>query len=786
MKEWIEPEDIKVPQYLQTAIGGHPLVAQTLARRGFSKVEPVWAFLDPDRYRPAPPTDLPNVTRAAERLERAIRQGETICVWGDFDADGQTSTTLLVSTLQDLAVRRGSPGGAVVRYHVPHRRRESHGVNLPVLKRLIAEGVNLVLTCDTGVTAHEAVAYAQAQGVDVIITDHHDLPPTLPEAHAVVNPKMLPDTHPLRELPGVGCAYKLVELLYDRAGRPEDAAQYLDLVAIGIVADVAVQTGDTRYLLQRGLEALRHTERLGLQVMIEIAGLNPDRLTEEHIGFVLAPRLNALGRLADATSAIEFLTTGDLARARILATEMEGLNTRRKLLCDQMIQAAEAQIKRDHSLLEYGALVLSHPSWPPGVVGIVAGRLAERYNRPTILIATPPGEMGRGSGRSVEGCDIHAAIAAHGEMLGRFGGHPMAAGLTIDQECIPDFRRALSRTVLEMLEDPKGFRKPLGSLQIDGYLDLADLSLDLVEQLERLAPFGQGNPSLTLASKGLTLKGHSTIGRTGGHLRLIVEDEAGTVQKVLWWQGAGQSLPQGQFDLAYTVRASDYRGQRDVQVEWLDAHEKAQSPRAKAQISKPEAQIVDYRREANPRGLLERLRAQEDVQVWAEAGDRAEVAGRDRYELEPSKGLVVWTTPPGPGELLAVMDKVSPETVYLFGIDPGPDCPEAFLKRLAGLVKHVLNCNQGRVSVSTLAAATAQREPTVRAGLAWLAARGHLAVFGEEGGEVHLAAGSQAVSADLSQAAAQVRVLLEETAAYRAHFSRGKDADSRTATAVPD
>jgi single-stranded-DNA-specific exonuclease len=192
-----------------------------------------------------------------------------------------------------------------------------------VLKRLIGEGVRLVLTCDTGITDHETIAYAQVQGVDVVVTDHHDLPSTLPEAYAIVNPKTLPDTHPLRELPGVGCAYKMAEEMYNRAGQPGAVAQYVDLVALGIVADVAVQTGDTRYLLQRGLEALRHTERLGLRVMMEVAELDPNWLTEEHIGFVLGPRLNALGRLADANVAVELLTTDSLERARILATELE-------------------------------------------------------------------------------------------------------------------------------------------------------------------------------------------------------------------------------------------------------------------------------------------------------------------------------------------------------------------------------------------------------------------------------------------------------------------------------
>jgi single-stranded-DNA-specific exonuclease len=800
MKQWIEPQDIKVPQELQTAIGGHQLVSKTLARRGFTEVETARAFLDPDCYQPAPPTDLPNMTEAADRLEKAIRQGETICVWGDFDVDGQTATTLLVSTLRDLAVRQGSPQavrqgsprGAAVRYHIPVRRTESHGLNLPVLKRLIAEGVHLVLTCDTGVTDHEAIAYAQAQGVDVVVTDHHDLPSTvrlsahdeaLPQACAIVNPKMLPDTHPLRELPGVGCAYKVAEELYSRAGRPGVTAQYLDLVALGIVADVAVQTGDTRYLLQRGLEALRHTERLGLRVMMETAELDPNWLTEEHIGFLLGPRLNALGRLADANVAVELLTTSSLERARILATELEGLNAQRKLLCDQVFQAAQAQIERDPSLLEHSALVLSHPSWPAGVIGIVASRLAERYHRPTILIATPPGELARGSARSIEGCNITAAIAAvrlsahdeaQREMLVSFGGHPMAAGLTIDPERIPEFRRALSRNVSEMLADPKGFPKPLGSLQIDGYLSLADLSLDLVENLERLAPFGPGNSPLTLVSTGLSLKSHTPVGRTGEHLQLIVEDEEGTTQKVIWWQGAGWPLPQGRFDLAYVVRASNYRGQRDIQVEWVDARP-IEEPRPEGfpKTLRVSMEIVDYRWEPNPRKVLERLRAREDAQVWSEAEARAEIVGQDRYELQPSKILVVWTTPPGPAELRRVLEKVAPTTVYLFGIDPGLDHPETFLKRLAGLTRYALNSHQGRVNVSTLAAATAQREATVRQGIAWLVARGHLMVLSEEGDEIRLAEGSHAVDPKgFQKPLGSLKVLLEETAAYRAHFAR--------------
>ena len=435
-----------------------------------------------------------------------------------------------------------------------------------------------------------------------------------------------------------------------------------------------------------------------------------------------------------------------------------------------MTQAALAQIERDPSLLEYGALVLSHPSWPAGVIGIVAGRLAERYHRPAILIATPPNELGRGSARSIPGCDISAAIAAHADMLESFGGHPMAAGMAIDPERIAEFRHALSRTVLDMLGDSEGVLKSLASLQIDAYVPLADLSLELVEELERLAPFGPGNLPLTLATRGLVLKNHSPVGRGGEHLQLIVEDQEGTAQKVIWWQGAGSPLPEGRFDLAYVVRASDYRGQRSVQVEWVDARS-IETLAILLRPKRPAIQVVDLRQVADPRSALQRLIEQEGVQVWSEAEARRDMAGRDRHELEPSNALAIWTTPPGPAELRAVLEHVAPETVYLFSVDPGMDSAEKLLRRLAGLAKRALNASQGRVDIPTLAAATAQRESTVRAGLAWLEARGHVSILGQDGDLMVLDEGGQVADDGLRRVAAQLQALLEETAAYRAYFA---------------
>lgn len=751
MATWIDPLPFPVSDDLSRLVGGHPLVARILAQRGWADTARVQAFLDPAYYVPTSPFDLPDMDLAVRRIQQAIASGQRIAVWGDFDVDGQTATTVLVQTLMAL--------GADVIFHIPTRGEEGHGVNLPWLQALINQDIRLVVTCDTGIDAHEAAVYARQRDVDLVITDHHDLPASLPDASAVVNPKRLPAEHPLATLPGVGVAYKLSEALLP------DASEHLDLVALGIVADVAVQTGDARYLLQRGLASLRRTARLGLQALLRLAEVNPEWLNEEHIGFELAPRLNALGRLGDANLAVELLTTRDPQRAQVLATTLEGLNAQRKRLTDQVLQGALAQIERDPSLLEHAALVLAHPAWPAGVIGIVANRLAERYHRPVLLLAAPPGQLARGSARSVEGCDISAAIAAQSALLASFGGHPMAAGLAVDPERIPELRRKLSKSVAAQL----GMTTAEPTLPIDGYLPLADLSLDLVADLERLAPFGPGNPRLTLVSPEHTLTSQRAIGRYGEHRLVSVADAAGASQPVLWWQGAGWPLPEGRFDLAYSVRASTFRGQRSIQIEWIDARPLDDEP-VIVQPARPA--VVDCRHALQPAVCLSQLRAETHVMLWCEGEARRELGGRDRSELAPAAMLVIWTTPPGRAELHAALQQVQPQSVAVFAVDPGMDQADAFLTRLAGLAKRSLATDAGQVSVARLAAATAQRTAAVRLGLRWLAARGHVRIAAEDGDNIWLATGDGAAGPELADVTAQLRELLAETAAFRRYFSQ--------------
>jgi single-stranded-DNA-specific exonuclease len=764
MAQWIEPQPVQVPEDLRQAVAafGAPLsalVAEMLVRRGISTPDIARAFLDPAAYLPASPEELPDLLLAVQRLEWAISRGEPIAVWGDFDVDGQTATALYLQALRDL--------GARVTFRIP-TRRESHGLHLVGVQRLIDDGVQLIVTADTGVAAHKATALATGRGVDVLITDHHDLPPNWADlqALALVNPKRLPADHPLCELPGVGVSYQVVRALYDRAGRSSE--HLLDLVALGIVADVATLHADVRYLLQRGLDVLRHTERLGLQVMMDLASLAPASVTEQDIAYTLAPRLNALSRVGQdmgTDAGVELLTTDDRTRARTIATALESLNARRKWLVRQTTEAALAQIERDRALGEGPAIVVADANWEPGVVGIVAGRLAERFHRPAIVLSAPPGEIARGSARSVAGVDIHAAIAAQQDMLYRCGGHPMAAGLSLESERIAEFRHALWRTLEQV-----GAAPAERWIQVDAYLSFDQISLELAAAVDLLSPFGPGNEQPVFATKGLELESSAVIGRTREHRRAHVRDAQGRRQTVFWWQSADQALPEGPFDLAYAVGIHTFRGQQSVQLTWEAARSVA--PPAVEVIPRHAPCVRDCRDLAMPEPVLRALLADRLGQAiaWGEGVSVAGVTLCNRAALHEAETLIVWTAPPGPAEWVAALEVVSPGQVVLFGVDPGLDAPRAFLQRLGGLVKHALQKYAGQVDLSSLAAAMAHGEWTVRLGLEWMAQRGQVEVVFAKRGRISLSKGQGDVGSRLDVVEGQLQAQLEETAAYRAYF----------------
>jgi single-stranded-DNA-specific exonuclease len=765
MTRWIEPPPVEIPASFAD-LNLPALIAQTLIRRGINTPEAARAFLQPDLL---PSMPFPGIDPAVDRISAAIQQKELICVWGDFDVDGQTSTTLLVQTLQAL-------GGEVV-YYIPIRGKESHGVHIETLKPIIDNGAKLIVTCDTGITAYQAIDYANSRGVDVVITDHHELGATLPSAKAIVNPKLLPADHFLSTLAGVGVAYKLAEALIRRnnirhpgTAREINPSDLLDLVALGLIADVALLKGETRSLVQRGLRILRNTARIGLRTIADLSGTSLESLTEETVGFNFAPRLNALGRLGDANPAVELLLSHNPARARVIATQIEGLNAQRRLLTNQVYEAAEAQLRENADLRSEPAIILTNENWPGGVVGIVANKLVERYRKPTILFNTSEDGILRGSARSIEGLNITEAITTQKDLLLGFGGHPMAAGLALEAGKLAEFRKGLGRAIEEQLgkvvrEEP--------TLQIDAWLKLDDINLEFAEALEALAPFGAGNPPLTFATHKVRLRSFTTIGKNREHLRLTVEDENENIQSILWWGGAGNELPEegSKFDIAYSLRASTFRGDKQVTLQFEEFRIVQEAP---AELRKHKIEIVDYRLE--PASLLAEIQEQiPGLQIWAEGPDKSK--GRSRFDLHLADELAIYTAPPSPVELQAALETVRPKRVYLFGIPPLTEKADSFLSRLAGFAKYTINQKGGKVTVRELAVATGQREGAIRLGLEWLAAGGHISIQRDDE-TVFLSSGNGDLNQYLQRELyVAVRGILQETAAYRAHFQRA-DAES--------
>ncbi len=746
---WKDPEPV-APSDELIRLTGSRLAAELLCRRGYSQTADAEKFLFPERYIPASPFELPGMAEAVDCLTRAGRNGEPICVWGDFDVDGQTSTTILVSALRRL--------GARVSHFIPVRARHSHGVHMEPLRDLAAAGVKVLLTCDTGISAAAEVEWARSQGMKVVITDHHELPAVLPVAEAVVNPRFLPPGHPLDSLPGCGVAYLLAQALL-----PAHAAEdLLDLVALGLVADAAELRGEARYLLQRGLAALRSTQRAGLVQLFLRGGINQSAINEETISFTLAPRLNALGRLEDAAGVVDFFTATSASQAAFFAERLEGLNIRRVQAVRQILLSAEEMIQRSPGLLDLPVLVLANPAWESGVLGIVAARLVERYHRPAILFRESDG-MAAGSARSVRGIHITQAISAHSDMLFRFGGHPMAAGISMPADRIPEFRQALAYTLRSL---PGGI--PQNTLQLDAEMPIAEISIETARSLEVLSPFGVGNPAPVFLSRDLRVRSIKPLGREKEHTLYILEDRDGKVYEVVRWHSMGQDSPDFQFDLAYTPRMSSYRGEVKLQLEWVDIRP---VPQQGVVSRRPALDVEDWR----DRDVLSArvvAAGEPAAQIWCEPPDASGYA--DRGSLLQAGTLFIAFNPPGPAEIAVALRAANPRRVVLMPVAPVDDSPQTFILQLKAAVKPYLAPGKPPVSVDGLAARLGHTAATVNTGLLFLEACGLIArtIAGEGLVTLSLPASSMVALERKAQLEVNLRRLLKETAMFRRNFAR--------------
>ncbi|MDY6846368.1 MAG: single-stranded-DNA-specific exonuclease RecJ [Chloroflexota bacterium] len=756
-KQWVFPDELSIPEDFQKAVGGHPLVAQTLYRRGYQTVASALAFLHPENVQPTPPEQLPDIEIAVSLLIDALKQQKHILVWGDFDVDGQTATTLLVEALREL--------GGFVSYHIPVRGKESHGITQAVLEKYLKEGFDLLLTCDTGISEHENIQFLRNAGIPVIVTDHHSLGESLPPAHAVVNPQRLPEDHPLATLPGVGVAYKLIEALFQAENHPLEQGRYQELAALGIVSDVARLKGDTRYILQKGLQNLRNTGRLGLQTLYKAADLNPLNLTETHIGFQIAPRMNAVGRLGDANIMVEFLTTEDGGRARVLGMQIEAMNAKRRFATRQVEQAAEALLQMSAEDRHSPAIVLHHPDWPGGVVGIVASRLVERYGKPALLLTGT--DSIHGSARSVEGVNITEAIGTQSDLLNAYGGHPMAAGLSMAPDKYPAFKRGFLAAVGKLRERVEIVPK----LVIDRVISPDEISLDFVEQMDRLAPFGPDNPPLNVMIPNLTLVSTREIGAYAEHRQVVAKDQDQNEVRFIWWNGGDQLPPEAQFDLVCRLSRTDYKGSPQVSAEWVDFRI---TEKGRKEIERRHFTIIDRRNALNPISELTHfLTENQDSMVWGEGKTPKALSCKGRNELEPVPNLVIWTAPPSQSVLDDAILLTKPKKVVVFGLNPNITKTKTFLERLGGLAKYAIRHKDGKSTLDELASACAVTRESVRIGLKLWEALGKLGVVFEED-QLRISAVDNAPNqAALEIYQSLVKDALEESQAYRAYFQKG-------------
>ncbi|WP_183183680.1 single-stranded-DNA-specific exonuclease RecJ [Anoxybacteroides voinovskiense] len=527
-----------------------PLVAALLVNRGIETAEAAKAFLLPEKQPLHDPFLFDDMEQAVERIHRAIQARERILVFGDYDADGVSSTTVMMSALNEL--------GANVDFYIPNRFTEGYGPNESAFRRAKAQGVSLIITVDTGIAAVKEIALANELGMDVIITDHHEPGPVLPEAFAIIHPKI--GRYPFRELAGVGVAFKLAHALLGNV--PE---HLLDVVAIGTIADLVSLTGENRSLVVRGLQQLRNTARIGIRTLLKQCGANLSQVNEETVGFVLAPRINAVGRLGDASPAVKLLMTDDEAEAQQLAAEMEVLNRERQQLVNDITEEAVAMIEREFPLHAHRVLVVAKEGWNAGVVGIVASKLVERFYRPTIVLSIDREKgIAKGSGRSIHGFDLFHHLSASRDILPHFGGHPMAAGMTLAIEHVDELRERLNQQARETLTE-EDF---LPMTPIDAVCSVRDVTLEAVEQLEQLAPFGVDNPKPFVLLEEVAVQTIRRIGTNQAHIKMLFEHEGHTLDSVGFGYGYlhDEIAPDAKVSVVGTLSVNEWNYLRKPQL----------------------------------------------------------------------------------------------------------------------------------------------------------------------------------------------------------------------------
>jgi len=778
-----------------SAADGEQLVAHLLQTRSISTGETAKAFLDPDHYKATSPMELPDVDKAIERIRQAISNHEHITVFGDYDVDGITGTSVLLTVLRHL--------GASVDFYIPNRAEEGYGLNLKALSILASrQRTKLIITCDCGVSNFAEINFGKSLGVDTLILDHHSMPELLPPAVGIVHPKLLHEDHPLFHLPGVGVAYKVCEALLNEMGFPERVPALLDYVTLGMIADLVPLVRENRYLVQIGLPRLLKSEKPGIQALLSQVTKSDGT---DVVGFGLAPRINAVGRLADAKVAVELLTTEDATIAAQLAHQLQLENSKRQEICEQIYMEADHMIASRVDLEKDKAIVIYKSNWHHGVVGIVASRLVEKYNRPVFIGEENRSEgFVRGSARSVDAIDLYAVLKANEQLLHKWGGHKMAAGFAVAIEKASVLSKAIVDTCNKM--QPDALSAPV--LDIDLPIPANEVDLKMVTSFAKLAPFGMANKKPVFLLKQLRSLGERLLGKEGKHVRLnLLHDETGISFEAIVWNYQGKSpSPDSIIDIAFVPECNSYNGRDRLQLivlDWRYTQEAENTPlsnsfRSKAvaaassalassadasssMASDTTADLQDavsdngngngdgprYAPENGKNSVAESvIRPAEKIMAkpctWRDLRDHrgstsvftkalekfgndlgifAESFGKpnnfdvmDRGALSDKSHLLLWQYPPSLKVFQEIVQRVSPSTVYLVGGAPQePAEISSFLKKLMGVMRFAVSKRDGQIEGDKLAAALATTKLAAALGMTLLQKVGAIDWFAEDG-----------------------------------------------------
>ena len=551
-----KPVNPAIQNALSQELNISKITAQLLSNRGIDSAKEAGEFIACSLSSCHDPFLMKDMDKAVRRIKSAVLNKDKILVYGDYDVDGMTGVTVLYTALKNL--------GAIVETYIPNRLEEGYGLNVAAIKKAHRDGVSLIVTVDCGISSFREIEHARAYKIDVIITDHHEIVNScLPEAYAIINPLQEDCGYPFKHLAGVGVAYKLAKALYE--GTSFLAEDFLDLVSLGTIADIVPLKGENRILAKHGLDEMSRRTRIGLEALTEASGLSGKEISSGHIGFILGPRINAMGRMGSPQKALELLMSSDKVEALKLAKMLNAENRNRQKIEAGILEEALSKIEREVNFKHHKVIVLGSENWHPGVIGIVASRIADRFYRPAILVSLD-GKHGKGSGRSIDGFNLFEAILKCKELLIGFGGHEGACGITIEKDRLDDFREMINSLKYE--DAAGGIFSP--QLDIDMDISLNSLTEGVIGEIEKLAPFGEENPRPVFSSRNLLVReGARQIGKNG--FKMWVTDNSTTCEAVSFGRNQlDMPRPGSGVSLAYIPSINDWQGLQSIQLELKD------------------------------------------------------------------------------------------------------------------------------------------------------------------------------------------------------------------------